>query len=142
MIAFLDTSAFIKRYVDEPDGARVRALFRRPDRVSLSRVTLAEASCTFARLQREGALTAELRDRLIGRLPQDLSQLKVIEARRAVIERVMDLAKRHPLRGYDAVQLASALALRGTGLGVELWTTAGRRARAAAAEGLKAVHLS
>jgi len=42
----------------------------------------------------------------------------------------------YSLRGYDAIQLASALTVHETEISVELWRTDGVRLEAASAEGL------
>jgi len=42
----------------------------------------------------------------------DFSRLTIVETRAALVGLVPDLVIRHPLRGYDAVQLATALTVR------------------------------
>jgi hypothetical protein len=52
---------------------------------------------------------------------------------------VPGLVVRHALRGYDAVQLAAALAIRHEGGAVAFWSTDGDLVAAAQAEGLQGV---
>ena len=52
---------------------------------------------------------------------------------------VPDLVVRHPLRGYDAVQLATALHVQASGTSVEFWSTDETLRVAALAEGLRVV---
>ena len=138
MIRFFDTSAFVKRYVDEPGSAMVRAALR-THTIAVARATFAEAAAAVARASRLGVMNDAQRDVILDRLPVDFSRLSVIEMRRAVVERVPTLVTRYPLRGYDAIQLASALTLRQTGLAVEVWCADGVLLEAAAAEGCHVV---
>jgi hypothetical protein len=55
---------------------------------------------------------------------------------------VPGLVTRRPLRGYDAVHLAAALALRDRGLAVTFWAADATLVEAARGEGLRATLLS
>jgi uncharacterized protein len=138
MIRFFDTSAFVKRYVDEAGSSMVRRALR-TDAITVARATFAEAAAAVARATRLGVMSDQQRDMILDRLPADFSRLSVIEMRRAVVERVPILVTRYPLRGYDAIQLASALTLRQTGMAVEMWCADGVLLEAAAAEGCHVV---
>jgi hypothetical protein len=63
------------------------------------------------------------RDAFLARLTLDFSRSQVIELRASMLAIVPELVVRHPLRGYDAVQLAAALHVRASGNSVELWST-------------------
>ena len=138
MIRFFDTSALVKRYVEEPGSAMVRATLR-AHHVAVARVTLAEAAAAVARAARLGAISEAQRNVILARLPQDFARLSVIEIRPALVARVPELVVRHPLRAYDAVQLAAAMTVRQTGAAVELWCADGELLQAAMAEGLRVV---
>ena len=136
MIHFFDTSALIKRYVREPRSDDVRAAIRR-GRAAVSRITLAEAHAAIARAHREHLIDAGERDRIFDRLVEDFRELTVIEIRPSTLAPVRELVVRHPLRGYDAVQLASALTLRKAGTSVTFWSADERLCDAARAESLR-----
>jgi uncharacterized protein len=136
VIPFLDTSAFVKRYVDEPGSTMVRALLRRST-AAACRITFAELSAAIARAAREGAIEARRRDAILARLEADFSKLVVVEVRRAMLAPVPSLVVNHALRGYDAVQLAAALAVHRTGTAVSFWSTDKDLVAAARAEGLQ-----
>ncbi|MBV9946203.1 MAG: hypothetical protein JOZ69_05090 [Myxococcales bacterium] len=53
---------------------------------------------------------------------------------------VPELVLRHPIRGYDAVQLAAALTVRASGQAVEFWSSDAALCQAAANEGLRIVN--
>ena len=142
MICYLDTSALAKRYVREPGSVQVRDLFRRRRTVAVSRLAYAELAAAVARLSREGAVDSEARDEILRRLGTDFSALTVVEARRAIVERVPALVLRNPLRGFDALQLATALALHEDGGAVDFWSSDQRLVAAARSEGLRATPLA
>ena len=132
------TSALAKRYVTEAGSAWVRALVRRRKSLVVSRIAYAELAATVARLWREAHLDAAARDAFFANLDEDFSRLTVLEVRPAIVARIPELVVRHPLRGYDAVHLASALALVARGGSVDFWSSDRRLTAAARAEGLRA----
>jgi predicted nucleic acid-binding protein len=140
VIHYLDTSALVKRYVTEPGSASVRPLFR-SKRVATSRIAYAEIAATMARLVRDGALDETARDTVTARLDADFAVVTIVEVRAALVRGVPALVARRPLRGYDAVHLASALALRDRTVAVTFWAADAALIDAARAEGLKAVLL-
>jgi predicted nucleic acid-binding protein len=135
---FFDTSALAKRYVFEPGTAMVRATLRSHAAV-VARITYAELAAAVARASRMGAITEAQRDAILARLTLDFSRLQVIELRASMLAIVPELVVRHPLRGYDAVQLATALHVRASGTSVELWSTDETLRVAALAEGLRVI---
>jgi predicted nucleic acid-binding protein len=111
-IYFLDSSALVKRYVTETGSSRIRALTD-PDAhnpLIIARITWVEVLSALARRQREGSLTSDDVAQAIQTFRYDLNtQYQVSELDPAVAEAAGELVTRHPLRAYDAVQLASAL---------------------------------
>ncbi len=140
MIAYLDTSVLTRRYLPEPGSSSIHALLRSNRRIAVSRLTFAETCAAVGRAHTKGLIEAHERDAIIDRLPEDFAELWVIEPRKAIIESVAELIKRHPLRGYDALQLASCLKVR-SHEATELWAADGALIAAARAEGLKVVAL-
>lgn len=138
MIEYFDTSALAKRYVTEPGSSAVRAAFRRGT-IVVARITYAEVLAAVARACRLGAITSDRRIEAFARIEADFNDLTVIEVRAALLRRVPDLLVRHPLRGYDVVQLATALTIHERGGAVRFWSADGNLAGAAVAEGLRAV---
>ncbi len=109
---FLDSSALVKRYVVEPGTAWVRALSA-PDAgntITISQITQVEVISGVMRRQREGRVDAPTARTIRLLLDRHASrQYIVIGLAAPVIQRAEDLIETHPLRAYDAVQLASAL---------------------------------
>jgi hypothetical protein len=136
VIDFFDTSALVKNYVRESGSQMVRAALR-ARRPAVARVTHAELASAFARLARDGVVDARAREALLDRIDEDFPTFEVIEWRAQVARGVRSLVSRHPLRALDAIQLASALALRVRPL--RFWCADERLVLAAAAEGLRVV---
>ena len=109
-VAYLDTSALIKRYITEVGSGWVRTLLRDPTtRTFTSLLTVIEGICTFARRRREGILPPGDHDRVLDTFDYDLKyRYSVLEADPRTIDAARQLANRNPLRAYDAVQLATA----------------------------------
>ncbi|HEV2122844.1 MAG TPA: type II toxin-antitoxin system VapC family toxin [Chloroflexota bacterium] len=146
--AFLDTSCCVRRYVrSEPGAARVRSVCRLPGQnaILLAGVTLIEVASALARKTREGAIQTTERDHLWRLFERHWrTQYQIIKMNSTVYTKAQQLMFRHPLRAYDALQLASALtaqaALQHTAL--QFWTADRRQASAAEAEGLTVEFLS
>jgi hypothetical protein len=111
LIVFLDASAWVKRYAAEPGSSEVKDLSVRSP-LALSRITEVEVASALARLTRQGILSAGQRDAEIQRLQLDLETISIVEFTAELSKQAQALVQRHPLRASDAVQLASALALR------------------------------
>lgn len=138
MIYFLDTSVLAKRYLSEPGSDSVRVLFRRRRRVAVSRLAYAELAAAVARAWREKLVDEDTRDSILARLDRDFAALDVVEARAPIVRRVPRLVVEWPLRGYDAVHLCSALAVRDAGGAVDFWAADGPLIDAARGLGLRA----
>ncbi len=111
MIRFFDASALVKRYVRERETPLVRRLLAEGS-AAVSRLSEAEVSSALARRRREGDLEPRDHVAALAALRADLARLDVVELAPEVVARVHDLLRRHVLGAGDALQLASALALR------------------------------
>ena len=136
MILFADTSALIKLYIEEA-GSSAMAERARHVRLALSVLAYAEVYSTFARRLREALLTADEHDELVERFEHDWQGVIVVALRPALVGRIPRLVREHPLRGADAVHLASALTLQEAGLEVVFAVADRRLVKAAAKEGLE-----
>ena len=111
-ISYLETSALVKHCVVEVGSDWIRTLLK-PDRTPTaftSHLTVVEAVCAFARRRREGVLSPEHHARILTSFDHDAQYLYNLLAAvaPAVVQTARSLMNQHPLRAYDAVQLASA----------------------------------
>jgi len=137
VILYLDTSALLKLYVEEPGTPAVVTLVEQATEVATARVTYAEARAALARHQREGALLgADLR-RAVRELDREWGTYNIVDLTDPLVRTAGALAERHALRGYDAVQLAAALDLAAAGGTVHFLAFDGHLNQAARRERLR-----
>ncbi len=130
MILFADTSAFIKLYFDEIGSVEMA------ERVGLGRLALsvlayAEVYAAFARRRRESLLSPKEHTVLCARFEEDWQAVIRVASSPAARRWIPGLCADFPLRGADAVHLASALELRDAGLEVAFAASDGRLTEAA-----------
>ncbi|MCC7535049.1 MAG: type II toxin-antitoxin system VapC family toxin [Deltaproteobacteria bacterium] len=136
-LLYLDTSALVKLYVREHGSTVVRRRLDAAPAVATSRVAYPEARAAFARRRREGALSPRGLARCVSRLDADLAAFVVVELDAPIAHRAGEIAAARALRGFDAIHVASALALAAlTGSSVAFVSFDARQAAAATAEGL------
>ena|SRR5436190_7436889 len=108
---YIDTSALLKRYVEEVGSGRIDALL--VDSAAVSSIARVEIASALARRTREGALSPEQREEIYAQFLDDLTALVVVVAGGVVLQRAATLALAAPpdapLRTLGAIHLASAL---------------------------------
>jgi predicted nucleic acid-binding protein len=136
---FLDTSTVVKRYVQESGTAWVQALAAPMVRHSLFvvRITLAETVAAITRRERGGSITPHDAATAVADFQLDFArQYRVVEVSPGLVAQAATLARRHGLRGYDAVQLAAVLEIHATDASMTLLSADAELNTAALAEGL------
>ena len=134
-MVFVDTSALVKLYVTEAGSEALVARLDNQD-VAISTLAWAEAHAAFGRLRRERRLTEPAWSALVSGFGADWGSFLRVPLDGALDASIADLCRRHPLRGADSVQLASALFLAREGLDVTFACCDQRLLDAAAAERL------
>jgi predicted nucleic acid-binding protein len=134
---YLDTSALIKRFVSEKGSPVILALIKRNEPIATAKIAYAEIYAGLTRKLRESGLSNAQYALACRQFESDWNAYLRIELQDTILLRARDLIKRHPLRGFDAVHLASALNLKDI-LGEEMTFVAAdeRLLRAAKAERL------
>ena len=112
MIVYFDTSALLKRYVAEVGSDAITALWKEASVKATSQILYGEVAASFARKRREQPANAAVLDQAQQTFRGDWAGLHRIDVDDEVNRHVDDLLSRHPLRGADAIHLASALVLR------------------------------
>jgi hypothetical protein len=144
---FFDSSALAKRYLSESGTTWVRGLLNSAagNTIWVAEITQVEvAAALAARHRAPGGITRPERDRAVRLLRRHaLLEYRLVAITPAILNQALDLTQRHRLRGYDAVQLATALAanvaLLAAGLpGLTFVAADGDLLAAARAEGLAA----
>lgn len=135
-MVYVDTSALVKRYLEEPFSAEFDALLQQ-GAMAISRLTVVELRCALARRRRNREINAVRENRINAELAADIQDgaLRLASVGDAdfntayhLIGRLADI----PLRSLDALHLAAA-----EQIGASAFATADKtQAEAAAALGL------
>lgn len=116
MSVFCDTSAIVKLYADEHQSDQVRAL----DSMVVSLVARVEVVAAIWRKHRIQELTSNEAHLLVGAFEWDWfggsgdtnPKFAIVEMTDQILDTAAQLLALHPLRAYDAIQLAAAVTAR------------------------------
>jgi predicted nucleic acid-binding protein len=100
---YVDSSALLKRYVDEPDSAAADALLRADRGLLTARHTIVEVRRNLARLLSGRDLTVARRA-----FADDLRSISIIELDEVTCESAATIAETTGVRTLDALHLAAA----------------------------------
>jgi predicted nucleic acid-binding protein len=136
--AFFDTSALIKRYVNEPGRREVLQLLRK-NHCIVSALLPMEVRSALRRRVAEGTLEETRIPAILKRFTADRAFWTFIDVSREVVASAETLCAAHPLRALDAIHVASAqLFASRLGRSNLLFVSADeRQASAAAAVGMR-----
>ncbi len=112
MILYLDTSALLKLYTEEPASVEVRDAADRASTVAPRPLSLVEAQSAAARKLREGALPAANCGYPKACLEECWERCLVVGVSEGLCQEAASLVERYPLRTRVALKPASALAVR------------------------------
>jgi predicted nucleic acid-binding protein len=111
MILYLDTSALLKRYFKEPYSDDVIARWKTATEIVTSSVAYAETMASFQRKKREASPGGEVFRKVVDAFRSDWQSFIRVEVTDDLNEYIDRAVAKHPLRGSDAIHLASALAV-------------------------------
>ncbi len=121
MIVYFDTSAIIKLLIEEQGSDRAAEIWRRADLAVSSQLLYVEARAALAAAHRGGRLDHPGLAQAGAGLETVHSELRVIALDEPLVRAAGDLAEQLALRGYDAVHLASALAINADDVLLATW---------------------
>ncbi len=142
MWTYFDTSALVKRYVDEPGRREVLRLLRRNECVT-SALLPVELRSGLRRRVAEGSLDAAQLPAILKHVAADRPYWTLIEVGTDVLAGAETLVAAHPIRTLDAVHVASAqlFAARVSMPGLTFVSADKRQTETAVAVGLVARHI-
>ncbi|MEX2124106.1 MAG: type II toxin-antitoxin system VapC family toxin [Woeseia sp.] len=108
MIAYLDTSALLKLYLDEGGSDRVQRMLGEATAACTLLLSYAELRAALAQAVRMRRISEETCAQQVARFEADWLTLHVISVDERLVRRAGELAERFGLRGYDSVHLAAA----------------------------------
>lgn len=112
MVIYLDSSALVKRYVEEDGSEKVNLLLGRSRVVSLSKLAYPEILSAFARRYRGKEISKHDFLKSIKSFEDDWDFFSIIEVQEELLPIMKLQIERHFLKGADSVHLASALWLK------------------------------
>jgi predicted nucleic acid-binding protein len=129
---YVDSSALLKRYIDEPDSEAAEALLHSDPLLLTGRHTIVEVRRNLARLLDEADAAAAR-----SAFTQDLRVLSIVELDEVTCETAAGIAELTGVRSLDALHLAAAQ--RVGGAAIPFLTFDVRQAQAARSLGLTVV---
>ena len=109
---YLDSSVVVKHYVDEPGSAWVQSHITEAGNIAiLSEIAIVEVSAALAMSVRMGKLRKALGQAAYEAFHADIAAgvYQLVAVARSAIDEAAELAQAHPLKGYDALHVATAL---------------------------------
>ena len=142
MWTYFDTSAIVKRYVDEPGRREVLRLLRRHECVT-SAVLPIELRSSLRRRVAEGAIDAARLPAILKHVAADRPYWTLVEVGIDVLASAETLVGVHPIRTLDAIHVASAqlFAARVSMPGLTFVSADKRQTETAVAVGLLVRHI-
>lgn len=108
---YLDTSAWVKCFVQETGSEKVVAMSESANNRVTHSITYVEMRAAFARAQRMDAITNAEKVLLVAELDLAWQTMQIVQVSESLVKRAGGLADRFGLRGYDSVHLAAAEAV-------------------------------
>src|SRR5690242_19993820 len=108
---YLDSSALIKRFIEERGSSLVDHILRRHRPISTSRLSYLEIYSCFARLKRQGLLSGKAHAAASKQFEREFPRYRTIALTPELFTLARSLTEKLPLRSLDAIQLASAARL-------------------------------
>ena len=110
-LLYLDTSAWLKIYVEETGTDVVTHAVNRAEIVCTHLLAYAELRAALARAEREQRITAVDRQQIVQAIDSHWPSMNIVQPTEILIRRAADLSERHELRGFDSIHLAAGEAL-------------------------------
>lgn len=107
MIVYLDTSAFVPMFIEEPTTAACRSIWEEADTIASTRLLFVEASAALARSLRSGRTEESSFRSRTAVLNSLWDQVRIMEFDQTLMEQAVVVARQFPLRGFDAVHCAA-----------------------------------
>jgi len=112
VILYLDSSAYIKNYIQEQGREYVVELMAGSGMIASHELAYIEISAAFERAYREQRLDAEQSRQAHFEFNEDWPATVVIGTDDRLLKDAAGLVRQFPLKAYDAIHLAAARALR------------------------------
>ena len=109
MKAYLDSSSFAKRFVEEAGSDRVEATCAEASELGLSVICVPEIVSALNRRRRERTLSRSQYDKTKHRLLADIRDADIINLTTPVVSAAVQILEASPVQAMDALHIACAL---------------------------------
>jgi predicted nucleic acid-binding protein len=109
---YFDSSALVKRYVEETGTNSVKSILSTGEEIATSKLTYPEILSALMRKNRAGEIAKKLLQDIVARFERDWYHILVLEFHNELLQIVKFLIEKHPIKAADAVHLSSALWLK------------------------------
>ncbi|MCU0587829.1 MAG: type II toxin-antitoxin system VapC family toxin [Syntrophobacteraceae bacterium] len=109
MRVFFDTSAFVKRYIEEPGTDKVVEICMQADSLVLCVICLPEMISTLSRLVRENKLSGDDYQKTRDLILREIEDVEICHLTPDVVTQTMRCLENNALRAMDALHLGCAL---------------------------------
>jgi uncharacterized protein len=109
LITYLDTSSLVKYYIRESSSEIVKDWLKAARYHGTAAITFVEMASVLAKSDRLSYINSNEAQAIWQAFQDDWKRIVTINLTDQILRQASSLAWRHPLRGYDAVHLASAL---------------------------------
>lgn len=108
MIILADTSALVKRYIEEIGSDKVDEIFSHADGLIVSAITKAELNSAFARRLKDKSIDKKSYEMALNEFNNDFEYIDVILYNSKTETETINSIKKYAMKTLDAIQLASA----------------------------------
>jgi predicted nucleic acid-binding protein len=109
MRIYFDSSAFAKRFIEEPGSQRIDDICQEASEVGLSIICFPEILSALNRKVREKSISNRNYTITKNRLSEELSDIEIINITPKVVAKAALLLETNPLRAMDAMHVACAI---------------------------------
>ncbi len=110
-ILYLDTSAWLKIYVQEEGSELIQQMIIESDSVCTHLIAYTEIRAALARAERENRIELSQKSQIIEAIEKDWKTFNIIQPIEILIRRAALHCDQFGLRGFDSIHLASAEAI-------------------------------
>lgn len=109
---YFDSSALVKRYIEEEGSDKVNALLKEGPFAVVSRLAYPEILAAITRRHKAGDIETGAFERIKNAFKADWASLGVIEMHKEVFQLIDEVIAAHGLKGADSIHLSTALWLK------------------------------
>lgn len=109
MVVYLDSSALVKRYINEKGSDRIVEIGREANEIVMSVLCVPEVLSAGNRLKREAKIKLEHYMTIKNELSEDIREATLIDITNEIIQTAIHCLEQNVLRTLDALHIATAI---------------------------------